>query len=158
MADEFRFVNGAGVEQLDMNDVYGWHLLRGLNMGRAPVNRTTLSQSPYDGAVLASSHLEPVEMTFSLLLGRYTDSSNTLRTADDIIDDVEALRAELNKKSNIIEYKPDGASASFLIDVLRSDMPTLLAGYAINPFLLRGGIVEVSMLRQPNLRSAGAAI
>lgn len=144
-----------GATLLDLNDPAGFHLVRGgIVLGTAPVEGTWLSQPPHPGAIPAGMHRPNVEMALRLMLAPQP-------TWADVASRWAALAAELDKPVGVIEFKPDGASSSYLIDVFRSPVPSLFRGQdAASPETYKGDPepVDVLIYRKPLLRGAGTYI
>ena len=146
----FRFVDENNIVRLNLNDLNGWMLGRGFELGTRRLERTWLTQAPYDGATLASSFAPPVRMLVPLILMPQPNAA-TIRQKYNL------LKNELDRPTNIIEFREPGDTESFFIDTFKADVPSLahrgfnapnmfLAGQSIGPFV-------VEMERMPNLRS-----
>jgi hypothetical protein len=152
----FRFVDpGSLAVRLDLNDLTGWSLGRGLDLGARRLERVWLTQPPYDGATLAATFAPPVRMRVPLILMPQATSAA-------IRSKFNALKTELDRPTNAIEFREPNDSASFIIDTFRADVPSVahrgidapnmfLAKQSIGPFI-------VEMDRLPDLRGAGAMI
>jgi hypothetical protein len=152
----FRFVDPSTLAvRLNLVDPTGWQLGQGLDIGARRLERVWLTQSPYDGATLASSFAPPVRMQVPLILLPQADSA-TIRAKFNL------LKTELDRPTNAIEMREPNDSASFIIDTFRADVPSLahhgfaapnmfLAKQSIGPF-----IIEIDRL--PDMRGAGAMI
>ena len=151
----FRFVDDVGTVRLNLLDNNGWQLAQGLDLGARRLERTWLTQPPYDGATLASAWAPTVRMILPLILMPQS-SSAAIRAKYNL------LKNELDRPVNIIEMREPGDTESFLIDTFKADLPSIahrgfaapnmfLAGQSIGPF-------EIEMDRWPDLRGAGAMI
>lgn len=153
----FRFVDPANTATVRLNlvDPTGWQLGRGFDLGARRLERVWLTQSPFDGATLASTFAPPVKMTVPLVLMPQADAA-TIRSKFNL------LKTELDRPTNAIEMREPSDSTSFIIDTFRADVPSLahhgfdapnmfLALQSIGPFV-------IEMDRLPDLRGAGAMI
>lgn len=155
----FRFVDAASESanvRLNLLDPSGWMLGRGLDLGRRTLERVYLQQPPYEGATLAAAYAGLVQMVVPLHLMAQTSSDN-IRTK------VTALKTELDRTTNFIEYRPKGGTTgdSFFISTFRADVPSILAGVNMpGPFTLGGsaGPLVVIIDRLPTLQGAAAHI
>lgn len=120
MATGVRFRDEAGTTRLDLNSSTGFVLLRGLDLGAAPLEQTWLSQAPYDGATLASSHYGIRQITVPVLLTKQA----SIAAVEALMG---ALKTELQRDSNIFEFIPEGGTAH-LFDTFRSPLPSLIRG------------------------------
>ena len=177
MAQVFAFTTAdGGTVRLDMNNRLGvtpstgcgLMLLMGMEIGNADIEREILTQTPYDGGTVASAFRPLVEMTFGLMLGRFTEldengietgtGDNTFRTSEEMITAVEALHTELSRPRNTIKYQPDGTDDYYLIDTYESTLPSIRSGWVFNPFLMKGAVFQVTVLRHPTMRGSAASI
>jgi hypothetical protein len=151
----FRFIDDVGAVRLDLNDVTGWALGRGFDLGVRALERTWLSQPPYDGATLASSWAPPVEMVVPLVLMPQANAA-AIRTK------FNALKTELDRPVNIIEFREPTDTLSYYIDTFRADVPSLVARGIDAPNMYLGlrqvGPFVLSITRLPDLRGAGTMI
>lgn len=148
--DIFRFVDAGNAELLNLNDPSGWMLLRGFDLGITTAERTYISQPPFDGAFMSSSRRPQVTMVVPLYLTPQTDS-------DAMVTHFTALATELDRVTNIIEYRPQGASSSFLIDTFRADIPSFYSGFGgPSPFVLLQSVgpLVCRIDRLPDFRGA----
>lgn len=149
-----RFVDDVGAVRLDLNTDTGFVLAKGLDLGEPPLEQVWLHQTPYDGAVLASSRQDVTVMTIPVILRKQASwvAMQTLMTS---------LKTELARASNIIEYRPLGAGTSFLIDTYRSPTPSLFRGQAAPTAALDlqdSEPMPLTIYRHPVMRGAGAHI
>lgn len=146
MATTFRFVTGVGGSvRLDLNDETGWVLGRGLDFGVSSLEKKYLQQAPFDGATLASSYRPPVTMTVPLIL-------TTQASADAVRTKFEALATELDRATNVLEWRGTGMTQSIFIDTYRADVPSLIRAVdSPSPYLYKSsaGIVVCSIDRAP---------
>lgn len=152
----FRFVSADGSQVLlDLNDTTGWTLGRGFDLGTRTLERTWLSQPPYDGATLASAWAPVVEMRVPLILMPQA-SAAAIRTK------FLALKTELDRPVNVIEFREPTDTASYYIDTFRADVPSLAARGVDAPNMYLGlrsiGPFVLSISRLPDLRGAGLMI
>lgn len=150
----FQFVDDANVVRLNLNDPGGFLLARGLDLGSPTLNQEWLSQTPYPGAVLASSREDITTMTVPIWMTKQA-SWTAMQTL------MNALRVELQRDTNIIEYRPIGASASFFIDTYRSPVPSLFRGQdSPTPAIYMHDTepMNLTIPRHPTMRGAGVHI
>ena len=152
--DRFRFTNSDGsVVRLDLNDLDGWTLGRGLDLGTRATRNVYLSQDGVDGATLASTSLEIAQMTIPIKMGRRpADTDAMLGLYQDLID-------ELRRETNTIEVRPTGwTGGSFFIDTFRAPEPHLVGGLEL-PDVFRtleaGDAIVLTVDRMPKSRGAG---
>lgn len=152
------FTDGDGSANLDLLDPDGIMLGRGFNLGVSVVNKTYLTQPPYDGAELAETHRGVVTMRLPLnilpLGGTVTELKHQL----------ELLAAELEKKHNFLEFKPDNYTAegipggNYIVETFRADVPSLFREIDVpSPFKLKTGGPQLMLDidRMPRLSGAG---
>lgn len=156
----FRFVDpSAGTLRLDLRSRAGWYLAEGLDLGRKRITHKFLSQEGIDGAELASTWAEPVEMTVPLILTAQSSSS----AVETLLNN---LNTELRRTTNGIEYLPDGlsgtwgASTTWLINTYRADEVSLQDGQGGSEWVRREGklIVPLTIYRQPDFARRGTII
>jgi hypothetical protein len=150
---KFAWTNFAGtVTALDMISTTGWVLGEGLVMGTSAIEHVTLHQDGWDGDYLTSSRRPNVMMQIPLIMREQT----TVAAMKTLYD---ALVVELDKVTNTIAYRPQGAAADFLIDTYRADIPSIRQGEGMpSPFTIRGSRspLILNIMRKPQLRGAGA--
>jgi hypothetical protein len=157
MAAIFRFVDDAHLTvRLNLNDGTIWALGRGLDIGISTVEKLYLTQPPVDGAVLADSFRPVVTMQVPLLL--YPEGGATPANLRDAWDD---LAAELDRKTNNIEWRGTGDTVSYFWRTYRANIPSMHREL-ITPspmYMKRGGpqfTVEID--REPVATGAGGFI
>lgn len=154
MATILRFVNNVGAVRLDLNSETGFVLLRGLDLGPSELEQTWLFQESVDGAVLAGSRRPIVTMQIPILMRKQASWAAAKALMD-------ALRVELDRTTNVLEYRPHGAGVSYLIDTYRSPIPSLFRGQeAPSPahLLQDTAPMVLTISRDPAMRGAGAHI
>lgn len=147
----FRFVSPANVERLNLNNLTGFFLTAAPDLGTPEVSTVWLSQMPYDGAMLASSRKGNATMTLRLALR----SQVTFAAWKALVD---ILTVELDRPTNIIEYQPPGAEASYLIDTYRSPTPSLIADSPSINVHTNTVTFTLNIPRHPTMRGAGVHV
>lgn len=152
MALVFRFEDTSGTLRLDLANVSGFEVARGLNVGTAGITHEMLEMPPYDGATVAASWRPTTQMFVPLIVNRQA-SMAALKTLWD------SLVTELDRDTNVIKFQPDGAASATLYDTYRAEIPSLYRGQAA-PFI--GGtlledveLVNLVIPRHPTPRGAG---
>ncbi len=126
-----QFINSAGAVTLNLNDMAGFVLARGLDLGAAEVETTWLSQPPYPGAIPTGFTEQIVTMQIPIQMSKQTNWL-AMRSL------LNLLHTELLRPTNIIEFKPDPTSASYYFDTYRASIPSLYRGLdAPNPARLK---------------------
>lgn len=138
---------------LDLNSTTGFKLGRGFQLGTPPEEQAWLTQQPYDGATLAATRTDITIMSVPLVLMPQA----TWAAVKTLFD---ALAVELRRNTNIIEFRPHGAAASYFIDTYRAPVPSLFRGVDLQSVAHRLWDAEIPVLipRHPVLRGAGAFI
>lgn len=155
MASIFRFVDtDLTTVRLDLNAGVGTNGLTyfELDWGALEPDDTWLYQTPFPGAVLAASRDPLVQGSFRL----YAKHSSE----DNLITLARSLDTELQRES-ILEWRPDGASASVFADVLSFVRPALFRGDNLTD-VIRGlhdpkGLPMV-FYKHPGFRKASASL
>lgn len=154
MTTMMRFVDGGGAVRLDLNDPTGFVLLQGWSLGDPDLEQVWLHQAPSSGAVLASSRdgirtmLVPIRLTQQVSIAAVQTK-------------MTALFTELGRVTNVIEFRPTGAAASYLIDTFRAPAPSLFRGQDTpNPaiYLQDTRPMELLIPRMPEMRGAGVHV
>lgn len=99
---------------------FGWSFEAELNLGRRTVEDTFIVQAPWPGGDLAQAEQTIVEATIPLL-GVFPDTATMLT-------EYRKLAEVLDSDSAVFVWKPRGATESLFIDVVHSDIPSLLEG------------------------------
>lgn len=156
----FRFVDpSSGSVRLDMRNRSGWYLGEGLDLGRKQITHKWLSQDGVDGAELASSWADIVQMTVPLILTPQA-TSGAIETL------MNALNTELRRATNGIEYLPDGltgswgANTTWLINTYRADEVSLQDGQGGSQWVRRTGkmLIPLTIFRQPDFARRGLIV
>jgi len=156
----FRFVDpSTGTLRLDLRDRAGWYLAEGLDLGRRSLTYKWLSQEGVDGAELASTWREPVQMMVPLILTPQS-SGAAVETL------MNNLNTELRRATNGIEYLPDGlsgswgASTTWLINTYQADEVSLQDGLGGSEWFRRQGklILPLTIFRDPAFARRSATI
>lgn len=148
MQGVFRFVDpdDTSVVRLDMNALgntsgqgSGFGLLGDLNMGQSNPDDTN----------------DYIEMSFRL----WAKVDPATENYDDLITYIDALRRELDRDVNLIEWRPEGSSVTKLIEIEKSPLPSIFYGQnkGINRvvgLLLENEGIPVTARRKKYTRSA----
>src|SRR4051794_1434173 len=102
--------------RLDLNDTTGagfWLGAGGLQAPPPSLRRAEASTILRDGGLVAASAYDNRTLTLPLTItsAATMDARNTL---------ISSLVKELNRESNILEYRPDGSSTSYFFRTFRS--------------------------------------
>lgn len=153
----FRFIDPDTLAvRLDLNDPHGWLLGEGLDLGRKAVTKRWLSQEGVDGAEMAGSWHEIVQMPrVPLILMNQA-------TAGDMETLIHQLNAELGRPQNCIEALPNGldpASGTYYIDTYMADEVSSYDGEERRtPWLEKGAKLFVLQIdRKPDMRGRGTS-
>jgi hypothetical protein len=118
---DFEFVAtvGSTTTVLDLLTGGTWKIGSLLNLGTVDVERSWLTQFPFDGGELSSSRLEVTEMVIPIRLTKQANWA-ACQTA------ITALCTELNKATNVLRMQL--GSTNYYFNTYRAAIPTLLNG------------------------------
>lgn len=158
MATILRFIDEeAETTRLDLNDPAGFQLVRG---GFRPGTKDVdflggwLKQAPHPGAIPAGPHRPQVEMLIRVSMTRQANW-------DDVAALMTTLAIELDRDTNVLEFRPEGASVSYLIDTYKSPIPSLFRGQespSPETLLQDSEPMDLLIYRHPDMRGAGTHI
>jgi len=150
-----RFITEPSTVNLDLRNSSGWYVGEGLDLGGIEKTRKYLRQEGVDGAELAKSWANVVQMTIPLILTAQANSSAMLSLLD-------ALNTELRKTTNVLEYLPHGLTGTtYLMDTFEADEVSLADGQRVRtPWVTPGYgyLIVVRIDRQPNMRGRGIVV
>lgn len=154
MATRLRFVSSAGVVRLDLNSATGFALGRGLDIGIPELRRGWLFQDGVDGSLAHSESIGPATMVVPIFL-RTQVTAAAMKTL------LDTLNVELNRRTNILEYQPDGWSTTYFLDTYRASLAAMhRGGDGQSPFMLlrSNEPVTLAIARAPYAGSTVAGI
>lgn len=132
----------------------GFILGRGFDLGIGETQMEWLEQKGVNGAVLASTGRPPTQMVVPLILPKQT-------TVAAMITLIENLNTELDRRFNILEFRPSGTAASYFIDTYRSPLVSLFRGEDVpapETLLMDPKPIPVTIWRHPIMRGAGTTV
>lgn len=148
MATILKFVDETGATRLDLNSTSGFVLGRGLDVGSPDLDqawfRSVEGALPYGETVGSAMMRIPIRMTTQA-------SAAAMKTL------IDSLNTELNRETNIIEYRPNGLASSYFLDTFRAPLTSLRRGDdAPDPFTMLQDAREITLLipREPYARQA----
>lgn len=133
---------------VDLNTETGFQVGEGADIGKPGIRRTSLQQGGIDGEDVVRSDLANTVVTLPLIIVAQAD-----------IAAVDALYASLlaavDRQRFTLEFRPKGASTSFLMDCFRAAPPSLYRGQRKQPdCVLFDGYIPLEFERLPYMRGA----